>query len=69
MGLSKEAQFQERDLEIALLFADHHEEFDDTFLQSLKSFFDNKGYLTDKQYSSLRNVMDAWNMEEATECL
>ena len=62
--VSSEAKFQAQDLELAAEFASAHERFDDTFINSLQSQFDEKGYLTEKQYSSLRSTMDAWDMDE-----
>ena len=60
--LSMEARFQERDLERAVEWCGDHPDFDDTFIISLSEFFKKRGYLTDKQYSALQNVMDKWEM-------
>lgn len=63
--LAKEAKFQERDLKIARAFADEHtDSFDDHFLSSLEIQFGQVGYLTERQYSSLQNIVEKWDMEE-----
>lgn len=63
--VSKEAKFQDRDLMIARAYADEHtDSFDDGFLTSLEAQFASKGYLSDKQYSALQNIIERWKMEE-----
>lgn len=63
--VSKEAKFQDRDLMIARSFADEHtDSFDDGFLTSLERQFSERGYLSDKQYTALQNIIERWKMEE-----
>lgn len=62
--VSREAKFQKQDLLLACAYAEEHENFDDTFVQSLWKQFDQRGYLTEKQYDALRKVIEAWHMED-----
>lgn len=63
--LAKEAKFQSRDLELANAWADEHEDkFDREFLDSITKSFHQSGYLTEKQYGSLSNIIEKWRMEE-----
>jgi hypothetical protein len=64
LTVSLEAKWQSRDLSLALEWAGDHPEFDDEFLISIKKQFDQRGYLTDKQYQALKNIMDKFNMED-----
>jgi hypothetical protein len=63
--LSREAKFQERDLRLAAAFAkEHADTFDSTFINSLQKNFDQKGFLSEKQYVALSNTIDKWFMDE-----
>lgn len=64
VDISAEAKFQERDLAIAMDFCDNTPHFDSTFIESLNEQFKTRGYLTENQYSALRNVMEKWHMED-----
>lgn len=64
-SIGSDTKFQKRDLLLALAFADAHEdEFDRTFLDSLNTFMEERGYLTDKQYSALLNILEKWEIED-----
>ena len=63
-NIGREAKFQERDLIFAEDIAEHHENFDDTFIKSLRQQFDARGFLTENQHASLTRVIDGWHMEE-----
>lgn len=63
--LAKEAKFQARDLELANAWADEHDDhFDRDFLDSITKAFHKDGYLTEKQYASLSNIIEKWRVEE-----
>lgn len=62
--IALEARFQKRDLELAVAFADDHEdEFDGEFVRSLQTKFNSFGYLSERQYDALTNTIEKWNME------
>jgi hypothetical protein len=54
----------ERLLTIAEAFADEYPQFDRFFTDSLRTQFDEKGSLSDKQIASLHKMVDNWKMEE-----
>ena len=51
-------------LTIALDYATDHPEFDDTFIQSLRAWFDKHGKLTPKQGAALERIVEGFRMRE-----
>lgn len=50
-------------LDIAETFALDHEDFDDTFVVSLRAQFETKGELTERQRKGLENIIEKWKMQ------
>jgi hypothetical protein len=54
-------------LELALEFADYHDEFDSSFLVSLGEAMERYGRLSLKQSNALHNIVEKWRMVEWAE--
>jgi hypothetical protein len=46
-----------------LKWAESHENFDPSFVKSMQTQFEDKGFLTDGQLKALQNIITKWHVE------